>query len=138
GTRLGPRLGAEQLGATLFELDPGGQAAPYHAHFGNEELLLVLEGELELRTPEGKRNVVRGELVAFRTGAEGAHRLRNISEHKARYLMISTMRFPEVAEQLDTGTILAIKGPSDGWAFPSGSSGDYVSLTLAALEAEPE
>jgi len=32
GTRLGPRAGAVELGCALFELDPGGQAAHYHAH----------------------------------------------------------------------------------------------------------
>lgn len=47
------------------------------------------------------------------------------------------MRFPEVAEQLDTGTILALKGPADGWAFPEGSAGDYVALTTKALAADP-
>jgi hypothetical protein len=50
--------------------------------------------------------------------------------------MISTMRFPEVAEQLDTGTVLALKGPADGWAFPQGSAGDYMALTAQALEAD--
>ena len=47
------------------------------------------------------------------------------------------MRFPEVAEQLDTGTVLALKGPADGWAFPQGSAGDYMALTAQALEADP-
>ena len=47
------------------------------------------------------------------------------------------MRFPEVAEQLDTGTILAMKGPGDGWAFPAGSAGDYLALTLDAIRADP-
>jgi hypothetical protein len=47
------------------------------------------------------------------------------------------MRFPEVAEQLDTGTILVLKGPADGWAFPDGSAGDYIALTMKALAADP-
>ncbi len=136
GTRLGPTLGASQLGCSLYELDPGGQAAPYHAHYGNEELLVVLDGVLELRTPAGTREVGRGEVVAFPAGPQGAHRLRNASQAPARYLLISTMRFPEVAEQLDTGTVLAMRGPGDGWAFPSDSAGDYIALTLQALEAD--
>jgi hypothetical protein len=52
-------------------------------------------------------------------------------------VLISTMRFPEVAEQLDTGTVLALKGPADGWAFPAGSEDDYMKLTIEALEADP-
>ena len=42
----------------------------------------------------------------------------------------------EVAEQLDTGTILAMTTPADGWAFPSGSEADYVALTMEAIEAD--
>jgi uncharacterized cupin superfamily protein len=105
-------------------------------HHGNEELLIVLDGELELRTPEGKRAVSKGAVVGFPAGQAGAHRLRNVSDSRARYLLVSTMRMPEVAEQLDTGTILAMTAPADGWAFPAGADSDYVALTLAAIEAD--
>ena len=64
--------------------------------------------------------------------------MRNISERPARYLVVSTMHFPDVAGQLDTGTVLAIKGPTDGWAFPADSAGDYMALTIEALQADPE
>ena len=136
GTRLGVAAGAQQLGCSLYELDPGGQATPYHLRHANEELLIVLDGALELRTPAGTREVARGAVAAFPAGPAGAHRLRNVSDAPARYLLVSTMRFPEVAEQLDTGTVLAMTGPADGWAFPSGSAGDYFALTLDAIKAD--
>jgi uncharacterized cupin superfamily protein len=136
GTRIGPGAGARELGCSLYELDPGGQAAPYHTHYANEELLIVLAGEIELRTPEGVRAVNAGSVVGFPTGPEGAHRLRNVSNARARYLLISTMRFPEVAEQLDTGTVLALKSPGEGWAFPSGRAGDYLALSMEAIKAD--
>ena len=136
GSRLGPGAGSSELGCALYELDPGGQATPYHMHHGNEELLIVLDGELELRTPDGKRAVSKGAVVGFPAGPAGAHRLRNVSSSPARYLLVSTMRMPEVAEQLDTGTILAMTAPADGWAFPAGVDADYVALTLAAIEAD--
>jgi hypothetical protein len=60
-----------------------------------------------------------------------------VSDAPARYLLISTMRFPEVAEQLDTGTVLAMKSAGDGLAFPAGTAGDYLKLTMLALEADP-
>lgn len=63
GTRVAPLAGSKELGCSLFELDPGGQATPYHLHHGNEELLIVLDGELELRTPEGTRTVSRDAVV---------------------------------------------------------------------------
>jgi uncharacterized cupin superfamily protein len=134
--RVAAPAGASALGCAVFELDPGGQVAPYHLHHANEELLVVLEGTLELRTPAGLREVGRGGVVSFPAGPDGAHRLRNTSGAPARYLMVSTMRYPEVAEHLDSGTVLAMKGPGDGWAFPAGSAGDFPALVAAALRAE--
>ncbi len=136
GARLAPGLGLSDLGCALYELDPGGQAAPYHLHHGNEELLLVLDGTLELRTPQGTRTIGPGTVAGFPKGADGAHRLRNVSDGPARYVLISTMCFPDIAEQLDTGTVLAIKGAADGWAFPVGSAGDYLQLSADAIEAD--
>ena len=136
GNRVGARAGAQQLGCALYEVDPGGQAAPYHLHHGNEELLIVLDGTLQLRSPSGTREVARGAVVAFLAGRDGAHRLRNVSDRRARYLIVSTMRFPEIAEQLDTGTVLPMTGPGEGWAYPAGSEGDYLALTMQALQAD--
>ena len=39
--RLGRQAGARQLGASLFELPPGAATFPLHAHYSNEELLVV-------------------------------------------------------------------------------------------------
>lgn len=137
GIRVGAAAGAQDLGCALYELDPGAQGTPYHVHHGNEEMLIVLEGTLALRTPDGIRRVGHGDVVAFPAGPDGAHRMRNASDtDRARYLVISTMRFPEVAEQLDTGTVLALKGGGDGWAFPAGSAGDYLALTAQAVRAD--
>ncbi|MFN8132805.1 MAG: hypothetical protein U0R70_14770 [Solirubrobacteraceae bacterium] len=51
GRLVGRHAGATELGATVYEIDPGGVAAPYHLHHGNEELLIVLSGRPRLRTP---------------------------------------------------------------------------------------
>src|SRR5215208_2639567 len=42
--RLGRQAGARDLGASLFELPPGSATFPLHAHYANEELLIVLDG----------------------------------------------------------------------------------------------
>lgn len=136
GARLAGPAGAVQLGCSLYELDPGGQAAPYHLHHANEELLIVLEGTLELRTPQGRRDVARGAVVAFVRGPDGAHRVRNTGSVPARYLVVSTMRQPEVAEYPDTGAVLAMRGPGDGWAFPEGSAAEWVAVVAGALRAD--
>ena len=36
--------GGERLGASLYEIPPGQATFPYHAHFANEEMLIVIAG----------------------------------------------------------------------------------------------
>ena len=101
--RLGRQAGSDQLGASLFELPPGAASFPLHAHYANEELLLVLEGEPTLRTLDAERRLERGEVVACPAGRRGAHELRNESEAPVRVLIVSTMRAPDINEFPDSG-----------------------------------
>jgi hypothetical protein len=43
---------------------------------------------------------------------------------------------PRLAEHPDIGTVLAMRGPGDGWAFPADSAGDFADLVRRALEAD--
>lgn len=136
GTRVGAAAGGRSLGATVFELDPGVQATPYHLHHANEELLVVLSGTPELRTPAGTRTLEPGAVVAFVRGSEGAHRVRNASDSPCRYLIVSEMNFPEIVDYPDTGTVLSMTAPAEGKAFPAGADRDYVDLVEKAIEAD--
>ena len=55
--RLGPRLGAEKVGATVYELQPGERSFPYHYEYGAEEWLLVVAGRATLRVPDGEHEL---------------------------------------------------------------------------------
>lgn len=136
--RVGAHAGAQRLGASLYELDPGGSVSPYHIHHGNEELLVVLGGTPHLRTSTGTRALVTGEVVSFLEGPAGAHRVFNPTADPARVLIVSTMSFPEIAEHGDTGTLLAMTGPAEGKAFASGSDEPFMELVVRALQAAPE
>jgi len=72
---LGPKVGCAELGVSMFELEPRGAVSPLHLHHGNEELLLVLSGRPQLRTPGGIRELEPGALVAFPRGPDGAHQI---------------------------------------------------------------
>ena len=103
--RLGRQAGARDLGASLFELPPGGATFPLHAHFANEELLVVLAGRPTLTGSDGSaRELETGELVACPAGREGAHRLDNKTDEPARVLIVSTMKAPEINEMLEDGS----------------------------------
>jgi uncharacterized cupin superfamily protein len=104
--RLGRQAGTERLGASLFDVAPGGATFPLHAHLHNEELLIVVAGTPTLRTlQQGERTLATGDVVAFPAGPAGAHELRNDSAEPVRLLIVSTMVAPEVNLFPDTNEI---------------------------------
>lgn len=103
--RLGRQAGAQELGASLFEIPPGAATFPLHAHFANEEMLLVLAGTLTLTSADGStRELAAGDVVACPAGRSGAHRLDNKGDEPARVLIVSTMKAPEINEMLEDGS----------------------------------
>jgi uncharacterized cupin superfamily protein len=137
-SRVAQHAGGSELGASLFEVEPGGAVSPYHVHHGNEEMLIVLGGRPELRTPVGRRTLEPGAVVAFPRGPAGAHQVSNPGPDTARVLLISTMHHPEVVEHLDTGATLAVLGPAEGSVFPAGTDVPFMDAVVAAMEAEPD
>jgi uncharacterized cupin superfamily protein len=99
--RVGERAGAEELGASVYELEPGDEMV-YHYHVQREELMIVLTGRLGLRTADGWEELPEGEVVAFPRGERGAHGYRNNSDRPVRVLMISEMNGPNISVYPDT------------------------------------
>jgi uncharacterized cupin superfamily protein len=87
--RLGPQLDGKRLGATVYELPPKQSLCPYH-YETEEEWLLVLQGELTLRHPEGEDVLRAGDVVAFPAGEAGAHKTTNHTDEPVRLMMFST------------------------------------------------
>src|SRR3954471_7775766 len=81
------RAGSQELGATLYEIEAGGAISPYHFHHANEELLIVLAGSPEIRTPGGRQRLEGGAVMAFARGADGAHAVTNPGPEPARILL---------------------------------------------------
>jgi uncharacterized cupin superfamily protein len=99
--RVGERAGAEELGASVYELEPGDEMV-YHYHVQREELMIVLTGRLGLRTADGWEELPEGEVVAFPRGERGAHGYRNNSDRPVRVLMISEMNGPNISVYPET------------------------------------
>jgi uncharacterized cupin superfamily protein len=102
---IGRRLGAEQIGAGLYELAPGQKTFPYHWHQLEEEWLIVLRGEPTLRDPDGERRLAPGDCVLFKPGPEGAHQVRNDTDEPVRLLMLSGEQQAEIAFYPDSGKV---------------------------------
>jgi uncharacterized cupin superfamily protein len=103
--RLGPALGAQRTGTTLYELPPGQALCPYHYEYAEEEWVLVLEGAPTLRTPEGAQRLAPLDVAFFPTGPAGAHQLRNETEDVVRILMWSSVVLPAATAYPDSGKV---------------------------------
>ena len=102
--RIGRQAGSEKVGASLWELPAGQAAYPYHWHLAEEELLIVLQGEPSLRTPDGWRELGEGEVVSFPCGERGAHQLVNRGSEPVRFLAVSNQQ-PDAVVRPDSETI---------------------------------
>ncbi len=127
--RIGYELGSEMVGASLWELPAGEAAYPYHFHYADEEIIIVLSGTPTLRTPEGERELEEGEVVHFPLGEEGAHQLINRTGATATFLAISSSGRPDVVVYPDAGKLgVGERLPRGGGLrafFPLDSEVDY-------------
>ncbi len=125
---VGREIGAEKLGASLYELEPGERSFPYHYEYGNEEWLMVVSGAPTLRDPEGEHALRPGDVVCFREGPDGAHQVRNDSDEPVRVLILSTKVSPDLAIYPDSGKVGVWSGNQDvdpGRLFRIESQVDY-------------
>jgi uncharacterized cupin superfamily protein len=100
---IGGALGSDETAMYLYDVEPGG-TFPYHYEYV-EEWLLVVDGTVAVRTPEGEQELRRGDLVRYPPGPDGAHQIKNHTDATARLLLFSKATVPAVAVYPDTDTI---------------------------------
>jgi uncharacterized cupin superfamily protein len=103
--RIGYELGTELIGASLWELPAGEAAYPYHFHYADEELVIVVSGRPTLRTPDGERDLNEGDAVRFELGPAGAHQILNRTDDTVTFLAISSHGRPDVVVYPDAGKV---------------------------------
>ncbi|MDP9259628.1 MAG: cupin domain-containing protein [Actinomycetota bacterium] len=115
-------VGSTETAMFIYDLEPGQSSCPYHYEY-EEEWLLVVDGTLVVRTPDGERNLERGDLVRFPSGPAGAHKVMNRSESPARMLMLSSSRVPAVSVYPDSDKIGVWPGEdADALIFKRGTA----------------
>ena len=87
--RLAPVARLELLGASHVTLDPGAYSSQRHWHRGQDELVVMLEGEAVLIDDFGETPVGPGDILAFPAGEENGHRLHNRSGRPCVFVAIS-------------------------------------------------
>lgn len=102
--RIGSALGLTHLGCSLVAVPPGKQAFPFHNHWHNDELFVVLDGEGELRFGPSRQPLRAGDVVGCPAGGpETAHAITNTGSTDLRYLAFSSQHTPEVCGYPDSG-----------------------------------
>ena len=123
--RLGPDMGAQRTGATLYHLPPGELLCPYHFEYGEEEWLLVLSGRPFVRTPDGTEELKPMDVVFFSRGPDGAHQVGNRTDEPARVLMWSDVVWPTGTAYPDSDKVGLWLAPGDKLLVERSSGVDY-------------
>jgi uncharacterized cupin superfamily protein len=109
--RIGPHIGARDLGYNLTVLPPGKVQCPFHCHHGEEEMFFILEGEGELRFGDQRFPIRPHDVIACPTGGpEVAHQIINTGSVPLRYLAVSTIVDIESCEYPDSGKVSVVAG----------------------------
>ena len=115
-------VGSDATAMFVYDIAPGRASSPYHYEYA-EEWLLVVDGALVLRAPDGEHNLERGDLVHFPAGPDGAHKVMNRSDAPARTLVFSSAREPAVSVYPDSDKIGVWPGnEADELIFERGSA----------------
>jgi uncharacterized cupin superfamily protein len=101
---VGKAVGSSATLMFIYDVGPGERQCPYHYEY-DDEWLLVVDGTLVLRAPDGEHTLERGDLVRFPAGPEGAHELINRSDSPTRTLMFSSSRSPAISVYPDSNAI---------------------------------
>ena len=87
--RLAPATGLTDFGASEVTLQPGAWSSQRHWHDGEDEFLVMIEGEAVLVEDEGRSVLKAGDMVAWPKGVPNGHHLINESDQPCRFVCLS-------------------------------------------------
>jgi uncharacterized cupin superfamily protein len=109
--RVGPLLGAKDLGYSYDVVQPGKSSCPFHSHRAEEEMFFIVRGSGTLRYGSESRAIRAGDFICCPVGgADTAHQIINTSDAELAYISVSTMMPAEVCEYPDSQKIGAFGG----------------------------
>ena len=112
--RVGPLVGAKDLGYSYDVVQPGKASCPFHSHRGEEEMFFIVKGEGTLRYGSERRKVRVGDFICCPVGGpETAHQIINDSGAELAYISVSTMMPAEVCEYPDSRKVGAFGGSGE-------------------------
>jgi len=86
--RIAPAVGIEDFGISHVMLEPGGISSQRHWHEGEDEFLVMLEGEAVLVEDEGETILRPGDCAFFLKGVANGHHLVNRSDAPCIFIAV--------------------------------------------------
>ncbi|GHC13438.1 hypothetical protein GCM10007291_08770 [Gemmobacter nanjingensis] len=112
--------GLTQFGAFIEELPPGSTSGRRHWHEAEDEMILMLAGEVVL--VEDSETLLRaGDAACWPAGQPVGHRLDNRSDAPARYLVIGTRKEADVIHYTDHDLITHKQGSARRYLHRDGA-----------------
>lgn len=105
--RVARGTAATKIGLSVDIVAPGKRACPYHFHYAQEEVFVILEGKGSLRVADEWLDLTPGDVIFIPPGPDYPHQIINDSDAPLKYLSISTKDSPEIVEYPDSGKYLA-------------------------------
>jgi len=123
--RLAPAAGLTDFGVSHVMLEPGGISSQRHWHEGEDEFVVMLEGEAVLVEDEGETLMRPGDCAAFSRGVANGHHLVNRSDMPCVFIAIgrpaaSDCHYPDIDLHLDGASGEYTR--KDGTPYAAGAS----------------
>ncbi|MEO8176469.1 MAG: cupin domain-containing protein [Sphingomicrobium sp.] len=85
--RLAPATGLTDFGVSEVLLEPGAWSSQRHWHDGEDEFLVMIEGEAVLVEDDGRTVLRAGDLAAWPKGSTNGHHVINDSAAPCRFVV---------------------------------------------------
>ena len=107
--RVGAAAGLTDFGVSHVTLEPGGISSQRHWHEGEDELVVMLEGEAVLIEDEGETLMRPGDVAAFPKGLANGHHLVNRGDAPCVFVAVGRVavtdcHYPDVDMHLDAAS----------------------------------
>ena len=86
--RLAPATRLTDFGVSEVTLQPGAWSSQRHWHYGEDEFLVMIEGEAVLIEDEGRMVMRPGDCAAWPKGVANGHHLVNESDAPCRFIVM--------------------------------------------------
>jgi len=107
--RLAAAAGLEDFGVSHVVLEPGGISSQRHWHEGEDEFLVMIEGEAMLVEDEGETLLRPGDCAAFPKGVANGHHLVNRTGERCVFYVVgqssaTDCHYPDIDMHLDAAS----------------------------------